>query len=314
MATTPTTTIPPGAQRANAAADAQREFAGLIMHLLSRRAEGIAAPGIDERLARALEQPPEAQELLQRVLRRARRLPQGRREELFSTAFAAAPITAQIDPERLAGIARRARVTVPPIVAGATRQAYGVVFDNLRCIDESNPEFPGSDEPYVVFGVLTQAQADAGQAGRALRTPIYENVDDGDRRPASGSQNLRLFGPAGAATIGDGVLISAACFEHDLGDAAEIVALVGDVLTAVGAVAGELGIELVALVAGALAAIAGMIASWGQDDPVGAPAGLALTQAAADDRTSNGPATERLRFDGGSVEGIYDATLVLRRA
>jgi hypothetical protein len=312
------TTTKAGPARASGSAEAGREFAGLIMHLLARRANGITTTNVDRRLEKALQHDAESRRLLQRTVERGLKLPAERRASLFSPAFARLSPATEISSDRIGDVVRRAQVRVAPRATTATQHAYELRFQHLLCIDESNPEFPGSDEPYVVFGALSQAQADAGRPAHKVRTPIYEKVNDGVRRPASGSQNLRLFGPSGPAKIGDGVLLTAACFEHDLGDAAEIVELVGDVLTAVGVVATEIELDVVALIAGALGAIAGLIAAWGEDDPVGDPVAVALTQAQADAKTNSDADHSVLLtpmvFNGGSANGTYKAFVVLRRA
>ena len=118
---------------------------------------------------------------------------------------------------------------------------YELTFQKLYCVDESDPEWWGSDEPYVVFGVITEEMAESGTSAQAYATPVYEDVDDGDTRPGSGDEGLRLFGFTGPRAIASSVLISATCFEHDLGDVSDTTDAVRAALTAVATKAAAAG-------------------------------------------------------------------------
>ncbi|MDP3880360.1 MAG: hypothetical protein Q8Q07_08685 [Dehalococcoidales bacterium] len=200
---------------------------------------------------------------------------------------------------------------------------YEVTFTKLYCVDESNPEDLGifgniSDEPYVVFGVITEEMAEAGTPALASHTPVYEDVDDGDTRPQSGDENLRLFGFAGPRAIDSSVLITASCFENDLGDVSETTDAVRAALTTAAttaAGAGGLAGWLVAGVAVVGIGVTYLIDLIGADDQINDTIALSLTEADADARTSavNPIIFDPLHFDGGDSDGIYDVYLKLRR-
>lgn len=75
----------------------------------------------------------------------------------------------------------------PPPPPPPPPNRYELTFAKLYCVDESNPEefafWNVSDEPYVVFGVITEEMAESGTPAQAFHTPVYEDVDDGATRP-----------------------------------------------------------------------------------------------------------------------------------
>lgn len=195
---------------------------------------------------------------------------------------------------------------------------YEITFSNLYCVDESDPEWWGSDEPYVVFGVITEKMAESGTPAWGFHTPVYEDVDDGDRRPSSGDENLRLFGYTGPKEIDSSVLITAVCMENDLGDVSDTTDAVRTALTAVakaGASAGGVAGWIVAGVSVLAIGVTYLIDLIGADDQIGSSIALSLTEAEADSRTSsvNPYIFPPLHFDGGDDDGIYDVYLKLER-
>jgi hypothetical protein len=185
-------------------------------------------------------------------------------------------------------------------------------------VDESDPEFFGSDEPYVVFGIITEEMAEAGTAAVAVHSPVYEDVDDGDTRPSSGDQNLRLFGFTGPRAIDSSVLITASCFENDLGDVSDTTDAVRSALTTAATTAAGAGGVAGWIVAGAAAIAIGvtyLIDLFGADDQISDAIPLSLTEAQADATTAavNPAIFPPLHFDGGDDDGIYDVYLKLRR-
>jgi hypothetical protein len=169
-----------------------------------------------------------------------------------------------------------------------------------------------------VFGVITEEMAESGTSAQAFATPVYEDVDDGDTRPSSGDQNLRIFGFTGPRPIASSVLVTGTCFEHDLGDVSDTTDAVRAALTAVATKAAAAGGVAGWIVAGV--AVVGIGVSYlvdliGADDKIGGSLALSLTQADADARTASvNPALfPPLHFDGGDDDGIYDAYLKLRR-
>ncbi|TWT23554.1 hypothetical protein FQY83_02640 [Luteimonas marina] len=160
--------------------------------------------------------------------------------------------------------------------------------------------------------------AESGTAAVGFHTPVYEDVDDGDTRPQSGDENLRLFGFAGPRAIDSNVLVAATCFEHDLGDVSDTTDKVRAALTAVATKAAAAGGVAGWIVAGAAVIAIGvsyLVDLIGADDQIGGTRQLSLNQAQADASTngSNPFFFPALHFDGGDDDGIYDAYLKLRR-
>ena len=180
-------------------------------------------------------------------------------------------------------------------------------------MDESDPEWWGSDEPYVVFGVITEEMAESRHVGAGLATPVYEDVDDGDTRPGSGDENLRLFGFTGPRAIDASVLISGHLLRarsrrrvgHDR---------CGPCRAHRGRDEGGRRRRLAGwIVAGV--AVLGIGVSYlvdliGADDKIDGSLAMSLTQADADARTAavNPTSSRPLHFDGGDGDGIYDGT------
>jgi hypothetical protein len=150
---------------------------------------------------------------------------------------------------------------------------YELTFAKLYCVDESDPEFFGSDEPYVVFGIITEEMAEAGTAAVGVHSPVYEDVDDGDTRPSGGDQNLRLFGFTGPRAIDSSMLVTASCFENDLGDVSDTTDKVRSALTTAATTAAAAGGVAGWIVAGAAAIAIGvsyLIDLFGADDQIAA--------------------------------------------
>lgn len=160
--------------------------------------------------------------------------------------------------------------------------------------------------------------AESSTPAGAFHTPVYEEVDDGDRRPRSGDENLRLFGYTGPKAIDSSVLITATCIENDLGNVSGTTNAVRTALTAAtraGASAGGVAGWTVAGVSVLGIGITYLIDLIGADDQIGSSIALSLTEAEADTRTSsvNPYIFPPLHFDGGDDDGIYDVYLKLER-
>lgn len=125
----------------------------------------------------------------------------------------------------------------PPV----QRDNYALRYLFLFCVDESNPEWPGSDEPYVVFATITEAMALSGTSAFIARSPVYGDVDDGERRPREGQENILLYGPVVPRPIDSPFLTAATCFEHDRGDPDAIMKGVRASLTTVATTAAGIG-------------------------------------------------------------------------
>lgn len=328
------------------------EFIPALMHSLQRVVEGPprgTETADDRRLAQALKDA-KATDLIARAVRTHNEIPLELRRQAFSPRLLNRPLEEPVSEEETAAIVRRAatlvNVSVDAISPGRLAPAdpkdrgkcccpdtepprdpqppkpppnkYELTFTKLYCVDESDPEWAGSDEPYVVFGVITEEMAESGTSAQAFATPVYEDVDDGDTRPSSGDQNLRIFGFTGPRAIASSVLVTGTCFEHDLGDVSDTTDAVRAALTAVATKAAAAGGVAGWIVAGV--AVVGIGVSYlvdliGADDKIGGSLALSLTQADADARTASvNPAVfPPLHFDGGDDDGIYDAYLKLRR-
>lgn len=328
------------------------EFIPALMHSLQRVVEGPprgTETAEDRRLAKALKDAG-ATDLIARAVRAHNEIPMEIRRRAFSPRLLNRPLEEPVTEEETAAIVRRAATLVHVDVASLTPaqvardpkdqrdcccpetkpprdpeppkpppNQYELTFAKLYCVDESNPEWWGSDEPYAVFGVITEEMAESGTAAQAFATPVYEDVDDGDTRPSSGDQNLRLFGFTGPRAIASSVLVSATCFEHDLGNVSETTNAVRAALTAVATKAAAAGGYVGWIVAGVAVVgigVAYLVDLIGADDKIGGSLALSLTQADADARTAavNPHFFPPLHFDGGDGDGIYDVYLKLRRA
>jgi hypothetical protein len=203
----------------------------------------------------------------------------------------------------------------PPV----ERDNYALRYSHLYCVDESNPEFAGSDEPYVVFATITEAMALAGTPALSGRSPVYADVDDGDRRPSNGEENIILYGPVAPRPIDTPFLTAATCFEHDAGDADEMMKGLRSSLTTIATTAAGIGGPAGWIVAGAAGvgvAITFLVDLWADDDQIDDVQTVAFTEAQANAETStvNPVVLPPLHFDGGSDDGIYDVYLKLERS
>jgi hypothetical protein len=331
------------------------EFVPALMHTLARYVGDVpkeSMTDLDRRVARALDEIPEARKLVERAVETHREIPSEVKRRAFSPRYLDLPVEQPIDDAEVAQIVERAAIFENrPVAALAALPAarkphkdegggcccppdrppkdppppptrppnqYELTFTKLYCVDESDPEWWGSDEPYVVFAALTEEMAENGTAAVGVHSPVYEDVDDGDTRPGSGDQNLRIFGFTGPRAIASSVLVTGSCFEHDLGDVSETTDAVRTALTAVATKAAAAGGYVGWIVAGV--AVLGIGVSYlvdliGADDSINGSIALALTQADADAKTTavNPFMYPPLHFDGGDGDGIYDAYLRLRR-
>jgi hypothetical protein len=290
------------------------ELAGLMVHAMRRYAAGVGpANAVETEVKRQLDQITDARRTTQELARRVDRLPAARRKSLLSPRFADLGADRPVRPDEVRGLIDRLRPPVNPGGPVTSSPRFELTFSHVICRDESNPEPLGSDEPYGVFGVISEADSLASRPPRVVKTPTYENVDDGDRRPSSGSQNLQLFGPG---RITSDLIVTAVWMEQDLGaDGVKVVNAIKFGLGIAAAIAKATGAALVAAVLGAAQTVAGLIESLGADDQVGAQITIALSEAEAVALTRSSARVElpRLRFNGGDSNGIYDAFLALRR-
>ena len=329
------------------------EFVPALMFTIERCLSKVSQDeqtDLERRLGRALAEIPKSQELLEQALAMHKRIPLEIQRRAFSLCFEDRPKNRGISDSEMGVILERAKafknrpVATLGGLAAAANPGHGkgggcctsddgprdpqppppppnrfeVDFLKLYCVDESDPEWFGSDEPYVVFGVMTEEMAEAGTPAQGFHTPVYSDVDDGDTRPESGDANLRVFGFTGPRAIASSVLITASCFENDLGNPEETTSAVRTALTTVATTAAGAGGVAGWVVAGAAAVAIGvtyLVDLIGADDTINGTQAISLTQAEADARTAGGPYVfPALHFDGGDGDGIYDVYLRLRRA
>jgi hypothetical protein len=329
------------------------EFVPALMFTLERVVEGVSEDqqtDLERRLSHALDEMPESRDLLKRAVDLHRKIPDEVKRRAFSLRMEARPKDKGISDDEMSAIIDRANVIKNlPVATLATSAVakkvkkptegcccpgdepprdppptppppnqYEVTFVKLYCVDESDPEWFGSDEPYVVFAVLTEEMAEAGTAAQGFHTPVYGDVDDGDTRPDSGDENLRVFGFTGPRAIASSVLISASCFENDLGNPEDTTNAVRTALTTVATAAAGAGGVVGWVVAGV--AVVGIGVTYlvdliGADDTINGTLLTSLTEAQADSFTAAGPYMfPALHFDGGDGDGIYDVYMRLRRA
>jgi hypothetical protein len=326
------------------------EFVPAMMHLLKRYCEGVPEDKmnkLDMNIAKALDTIPLAKRLLKSAVEKYEGISNEIKHRTFSPRYLTWSIEEVISVQEMVGIIHRATTsqgqaareeqeccccccekprestTPPPTTSTPARpptppNEYEITFSHLYCVDESDPEWGGSDEPYVVFSVITEEMAGSGTSAWAFHTPVYEDVDDGDTRPTSGNENLRLFGYTGPKAINSSVLITAICMEEDWGNVDEITEGLKTALTATATVvASATGapswiVKGVSIIADGISVIIDLI---GSDDQIGKSIALSLTEADADLKTSsvNPYIFPPLHFDGGDDDGIYDIYLKLRR-
>ena len=318
---------------------AGHEFIPALMHTLGRALSGKNETATEERLQAAIKQLGNDASFLATALKEYEKLDLDLKTRAFSTRYLMLRQDRPIDDAEFSGILVRANQLQgftrgvlashggdcccccgkptdpqPPV----ERDNYGLTYSHLYCVDESNPEWAGSDEPYVVFATITEAMALAGTPAFSARSPIYEDVDDGDRRPSSGEENRILYGPVAPRPIDSPFVTAATCFEHDNGDADEMMKGLRSSLTTVATTAAGIGGPagwIVAGVAGIGVAITFLVDLWADDDQIGDVLAVAFTEAQANAATStvNPAVLPPLHFDGGSDDGIYDAYLKLER-
>jgi hypothetical protein len=326
------------------------EFIPALMHELRRLLSSKkASTPADEHFFAALRSIKGGREFLKTALEKHDKLPYEFKQRIFSPRYLNLPADHTIGEQELSAIIDRgARASGRNVFAASRIYArkpeshgcccccdddrpggdtppqpkpneYELSFAKLYCVDESDPEWGGSDEPYTVFAVITEAMAEGGTAAVGFHSPVYEDVDDGDTRPSSGDENLRLYGFAGPRAIDSNVLATATCFEHDLGDVSDTTDKIRAALTAVATKAAAAGGVVGWIVAGAAVIAIGvsyLVDLIGADDQIGGTKSITLNQAQADASTngSNPFFFPALRFDGGDDDGIYDAYVKLRRA
>lgn len=303
------------------AAAVARELATVAMHLLKRQAADIPVAqqnGLDRAMARAMAKSQLSRASLIDGVQNYQRMPAARKGELFDLPLSNLPTNVGIDFDRIRDILDR--IGPFPLPQPVDKPSpHEVTFSHLICDEESGElDFLGSDEPYIVFGIIIPGALGLPDETRVVATPEYTEVDDGERRPSSGSQNLRLFGESGPALIDPNrpLVITATPFERDLGGGAQAAVLaVATALIIVSGLLAEITPAAAALfIAGVLT---GLIAGLGfGDDPLGPTLQIILSAAEAESLTASAPLVTlpEMKFTPGSFGASYRAVLQLRRA
>lgn len=321
------------------------EFIPAMMHLLQRRVDGREPETMTERRLEAVfEQLDDDTEVLHEAVDQYRELDQDLKARSLSTRYLGYPVDEVIPDSELANVigrSNKAKGSTRGTMATGTKMEYcccpcggtqpdetpapperdefQVEFSHLYCVDESNPEWPGSDSPYVAFAVTTEEMVESSTPAWGVNTPIYEGVNDGDKRPDDGEEDLSLYGKAAAKPIDSPFLIAGTCMEHDNGVPSKVSAGLRASLTTVATTAAGIGGPAGWIVAGAAAIGVGvtfLVDLWGEDDQIGDVETRGMTEAQAESLTGsvNLRVLNPMHFDGGSTDGIYDAYLKLARS
>jgi hypothetical protein len=289
------------------------EFVPEMMHLLKRYCADLPESQkneVDLALAKALNTVPDAEKTLEEAVKKHEDIPYELKQRTFSPKY--------IDVDIKQPIVSQTVATTSPLVIDpppVPPHKYEVIFSHLYCVDESNPEWSGSDEPYVVFGVITEAMARQSSSAWAFRTPVYEDVDDGDRRPKTGDQNLRLYGYTSPQTIDSPILITATCMENDWGNPDKITSKVRSGLTAAAAKVLATGNPWLMSITGIAYGVTYLVDLIAGDDQISNTQQLSITEAYADGLTRgvNPCFLPVMNFNGGDDDGIYNVHLKLIR-
>ncbi len=142
---------------------------------------------------------------------------------------------------------------------------YRIVFERIKCVDESNPEWWGSDE-IVTFWTVT-ADGDVW----TKNTDEYGGFDDGDLKnyKAADRNIFRIDGSWGE--IQYGMLLVTQLYEWDVGDVhamQDFVGFMGHVAAGLASLSGGLPLAaVIEAVAWLMKQVIGAIASWFGGDP-----------------------------------------------
>lgn len=188
---------------------------------------------------------------------------------------------------------------------------YQVNFTKLRCVDESNPEWAGSDEIVTTWVVARDTEVWAKNTGE------YGGFDDGDEQSYKVGDRTVFLPSGGPAEVKSLLAISTSLYEWDAGDAdaaSKVIGFIGDlaktVLNAMGKVEW-------AKIVGALTPLVQKVISWlgGDPDDLGtrnlAWSALELLQATDNaQRRLTGTLDFRNSGDTGSYQVTYEVIRV----
>jgi len=140
---------------------------------------------------------------------------------------------------------------------------FEVDFMKITCVDESNPEWWGSDE------IVTRWVIVADDTAWEKSTGEYSGFDDGTIKLYNSTDRTVFMPGAGPAIVNKYLYISTALWEWDLGDAEaadKVLGFIGDLAPAIGSAFGPLG-STIGTVIGYILKALGKIISWLGGDP-----------------------------------------------
>ena len=142
---------------------------------------------------------------------------------------------------------------------------YRIVFDRMECMDESNPEFWGSDE-IVTFWTVT-----ADGYVWSKNTDEYGGFDDGDMQSYKASDQ-NILQPTGAwSDVQYGLILITKLYEWDAGDvsaAQDFIGFMGHVAAGIAGITAGLPLAaVIEAVSWFLQEVIGVIISWFGGDP-----------------------------------------------
>lgn len=188
---------------------------------------------------------------------------------------------------------------------------YQVNFLKLRCVDESDPEWMGSDEVVTTWVIARDTEVWAKNTGE------YGNFDDGDEQSYKTGDRTVFLPGAGPGEVRQVLAVSTSLYEWDAGDASAantVVGFVGDLAAQILNTFGK--VELAAVVK-ALTPLVQKLISWlgGDPDPLGTRnlgwSALELLQATNNaQRRFTGKLEFRNNDDTGSYEVTYEVIRV----
>jgi len=194
----------------------------------------------------------------------------------------------------------------PPYAYQVATPSYRLTFNTIKCLDESNPEWWGSDEIVTFWGIVADDRV------WKKNTDEYGGFDDGDEKPYKTSDQRVFPVDANWGNVKYGLVVVTDLYEWDAGDVdavQDFIGLLGDVgaglsLAGLGTAALAVIIEAVAWF---LKTIIGAIVSWfgGDPDHLGTQ-DLNWTYRSLQQMLSPGASdSHSIRFENGGSTGSY---------
>jgi len=142
---------------------------------------------------------------------------------------------------------------------------YRIIFDRMQCLDESNPEWWGSDEIVTFWTVSADGYV------WTKNTDEYGGFDDGDVKSYEPADRNILLPTGGWQECRHGLILITKLYEWDAGDVSAVQDFIGLVGHVAAGIAGfTVGLPVAAIieaVAWVLNEVIGAIVSWFGGDP-----------------------------------------------